>query len=66
MADGEIYNTITNGKNSMMGYGANLSVEDRWAIVTYVRALQRAQNAKLEDVPDPTLRGQLTAEMQKK
>ncbi len=66
MADGEIYNTITNGKNTMMGYGANLSVEDRWAIVSYVRALQRAQNAKLEDVQDPTLRGQLTAEMQKK
>ena len=66
MADGEIYNTITNGKNSMMGYGANLSVEDRWAIVCYVRALQRAQNAKLEDVQDPTLRTQLAAELQKK
>lgn len=66
MADGEIYNTITNGKNSMMGYGANLSVEDRWAIVTYVRALQRAQNAKLEDVQDPALRAQLAADLQKK
>lgn len=51
MADGEIFNTITNGKNTMMGYGANISVEDRWAIVCYVRALQRAQRGKLEDLP---------------
>lgn len=66
MADGEIYNTITNGKNTMMGYGANISVEDRWAIVAYVRALQRAQNAKLDDVQDPALRAKLAAELQKK
>lgn len=51
MADGEIYYTITNGHNSMNGYGANLSVRDRWAIVCYVRALQRAQNVKLTDLP---------------
>lgn len=66
MADGEIYNTITNGKNTMMGYGANISVEDRWAIVAYIRALQRAQNAKVDDVQDPALRAQLTAELAKK
>ncbi len=51
MADGEIYYTITNGHNSMNGYGANLSVRDRWAIVCYVRALQRAQNVKLDELP---------------
>lgn len=51
MADGEIFNTITNGKNTMMGYGANISVEDRWAIVSYVRALQRTQRGKFEDLP---------------
>ncbi len=50
MADGEIYYTITNGHNSMNGYGANLSVRDRWAIVCYVRALQRAQNVKLDEL----------------
>ena len=65
MADGEIYNTITNGKNTMMGYGANISVEDRWAIVSYVRALQRAQNAKLDDVQDPALRAQLATDLPK-
>ncbi len=51
MADGEIYNTIVNGKNSMMGYGANLTVRDRWAIVSYLRALQRSQLVKLTDLP---------------
>ena len=51
MADGEIYNTITNGHNTMMGYGANLTVRDRWAIVTYVRSLQRSQIVKLDELP---------------
>lgn len=51
MADGEIYNTITHGKNTMMGYGSTIQVPDRWAIVAYIRALQRAQGASLSDVP---------------
>jgi mono/diheme cytochrome c family protein len=52
MADGEIFNTITNGKNTMMAYGPNVSVSDRWAIIAYLRALQRSQNATLADVPE--------------
>ncbi len=51
MADGEIFNTITNGKNTMMGYGANITVADRWAIVAYLRALQRAQRGTANDLP---------------
>jgi mono/diheme cytochrome c family protein len=51
MADGEIYNTITHGKNTMLGYGASIPLDDRWAIVAYVRALQLSQNATLNDVP---------------
>lgn len=51
MADGEIFNTITNGKNTMLAYGPNLSVTDRWAVITYLRALQRSQNATAADVP---------------
>ena len=51
MADGEIFNTITNGKNTMMAYGPNLNVADRWAIISYLRALQRSQNATVADVP---------------
>jgi mono/diheme cytochrome c family protein len=52
MSDGEIFNTITNGKNTMMAYGANIIVPDRWAIVAYLRALQRSQNATVADVPE--------------
>jgi mono/diheme cytochrome c family protein len=52
MADGEIFNTITNGKNTMMAYGPNIMVADRWAIITYLRALQRSQNATVADIPE--------------
>jgi mono/diheme cytochrome c family protein len=52
MADGEIFNTITNGKNTMMPYGAIITVPDRWAIIAYLRALQRSQNATVADVPE--------------
>jgi mono/diheme cytochrome c family protein len=55
MADGEIFNTITNGKNTMMSYGGNVPVADRWAIIAYVRALQRSQNAAANDVPPAEL-----------
>jgi mono/diheme cytochrome c family protein len=51
MADGEIFNTITNGKNTMLAYGPNVPVNDRWAIIAYLRALQRSQNATEADVP---------------
>src|SRR5947209_11001725 len=61
MADGEIFNTITNGKNTMMAYGPNIMVADRWAIIAYLRALQRSQNAAIVDVPQ-----EHQAEMEKK
>ena len=52
MADGEIFNTITHGKNTMMGYGDRIQVQDRWAIVSYIRALQKSQGgATINDVP---------------
>jgi mono/diheme cytochrome c family protein len=52
MSDGEIFNTITNGKNTMMAYGPNILVADRWAIIAYLRALQRSENATIADVPE--------------
>jgi mono/diheme cytochrome c family protein len=55
MADGEIFNTITNGKNTMMSYGGNVPVADRWAIIAYLRALQRSQNAAAADIPPEEL-----------
>ena len=59
MADGEIFNTITNGKNTMPGYGDRIPVGDRWAIIGYLRALQLSQGgATIDDVP-PAERGNL-------
>jgi mono/diheme cytochrome c family protein len=51
MPNGQLFNTISNGYNTMMGYSAQIPPADRWAIVLYVRALQRSQNAALDDVP---------------
>ncbi len=58
LADGELFYVITNGRNNMGAYGPNISVEDRWAIIAYLRALQLAQLGTVQDVP-PELRGTL-------
>ncbi len=50
-ADGELFNSIANGVRSMPAYGAQIPAGDRWAIVLYLRALQRAANASEADVP---------------
>jgi mono/diheme cytochrome c family protein len=46
--DGQIFSTITNGKNTMGAYGPSIAVSDRWAVVAYVRALQKRQAVKAE------------------
>jgi mono/diheme cytochrome c family protein len=51
LPDGEIYSIITNGRATMLSYADKLAPQDRWAIVAYVRALQRAQMGKATDVP---------------
>ena len=35
----------------MPDYAAQIQPQDRWAIVAYIRVLQRSQNATLADVP---------------
>lgn len=50
-AEGEIFNTITYGKNLMGAYGMKLRPEERWAVIAYMRALQLANDASVEDVP---------------
>jgi mono/diheme cytochrome c family protein len=43
MPDGQVFATITHGVRVMPSYGARIPVDDRWAIVSYVRALQLSQ-----------------------
>lgn len=50
MSEGELYNTLTHGKNTMLGYGDRIPVTDRWAIIAYLRALQRAHQGTVDDV----------------
>ncbi|MEW4561102.1 quinol:electron acceptor oxidoreductase subunit ActD [Bremerella sp. JC770] len=49
--DGKLYNTITHGIRKMKGYGDQIPAEDRWAIVTYVRALQKTRTGTPEEIP---------------
>ncbi|HET9480823.1 MAG TPA: cytochrome c [Candidatus Polarisedimenticolia bacterium] len=49
--EGYLYDVVTNGFGRMSGYASQIPVEDRWAIVAYIRALQHSQNAPLSDVP---------------
>ena len=39
-SDGYFYDIISNGKNNMKGYSGQINEDDRWAIVTYIRALR--------------------------
>ena len=48
-ADGKIFDTIGNGHGQMLGYGYNITIDDRWRIVMYLRALQRSQYAPYAD-----------------
>ena len=52
---GHLYDVITNGYGAMYPYKSILDVNDRWAIVAYVRALQRSQHAAAGDVPPDQL-----------
>ncbi|MEN1679759.1 MAG: quinol:electron acceptor oxidoreductase subunit ActD [Planctomycetota bacterium] len=53
---GKLFHSITHGVRRMPGYGQQITVEDRWAIVMYVRALQRQQGATEADVPKAELK----------
>jgi mono/diheme cytochrome c family protein len=55
---GQLFDTVQNGVRTMPAYGRQISRDDTWAIVAFVRALQRSQNATAVDVP-PNARGAL-------
>ena len=58
LTDGELFNKISYGKNLMQGYAANLPVQDRWAAIAYLRALQLSRLGTLDEVPE-AMRGTL-------
>ncbi len=47
-----LFDVITDGIRTMPAYGKQIPVQDRWAIVAYVRALQKSQNASISDIPE--------------
>ena len=48
---GYIFDVMTSGFGAMPDYRAQIEPADRWAIIAYIRALQRSENATLADVP---------------
>jgi mono/diheme cytochrome c family protein len=55
---GHFFDVITNGFGAMPSYAAQVPVNDRWAIIAYIRALQLSQHATINDLP-PELRAKL-------
>lgn len=50
MSEGQLYHIIMNGQNIMPSYAPQTTEDERWAIVHYMKALQRAKNATASDV----------------
>lgn len=48
---GRVFHVITGGYGLMPSYGSALALEDRWAVVAYVQALQLSRNARLDQLP---------------
>jgi mono/diheme cytochrome c family protein len=48
--DGRFYHVMTNGKNIMPPYASQISREERWAIVNYIRVLLKAKNATASEL----------------
>jgi mono/diheme cytochrome c family protein len=49
---GYLFRTITHGYGSMPSYAAKIPARDRWAIVSYVRALQLSQHFPIDELPE--------------
>ncbi|MGZ3687113.1 MAG: c-type cytochrome [Bdellovibrionota bacterium] len=48
--DGHLYWIVTAGRNLMPSYASQISTGDRWALIHYVRALQRSKHPSQEDL----------------
>lgn len=54
-ANGEFFNVITNGIRSMPGYARQIPESDRWAIIAYIRALQKTRKFNVKQIPENQL-----------
>ncbi len=52
MPDGELFNTVTYGKNLMFSYAEKLKAEERWAVIAYLRTLQLSRLATVDDISE--------------
>ncbi|WP_373651531.1 cytochrome c [Schlesneria sp. DSM 10557] len=50
--NGHFFDVITHGFGAMSSYASRIDAADRWAIVAYLRALQRSQHSQVEDLPE--------------
>jgi hypothetical protein len=50
LGDGELFSIVSQGKGLMQGYAAQMSVEDRWAVIAYLRALQLSRLGSVDDL----------------
>jgi mono/diheme cytochrome c family protein len=48
---GHFFDVMSNGFGAMPDYAAQIKPADRWAIATYIRALQKSQHADDADLP---------------
>jgi mono/diheme cytochrome c family protein len=51
MSEGEIFNTVSNGKGQMLGYKNRMNTLERWEVVAYLKALQDSQNRTMKKLP---------------
>jgi mono/diheme cytochrome c family protein len=56
LTDGELFDTVSNGRRNMQGYAPTLPIRDRWAAVAYLRALQLSRLGSLDEVPEAVRR----------
>ena len=54
LADGEVFSIVSHGKGVMQGYAPQISREDRWAVIAYLRALQLSRLGSVDDLAAET------------
>src|SRR5205085_2295480 len=52
LADGDIFNVITNGRRTMPPYQFQTTIPERWNIISYLRVLQRSAHSSVTEVPE--------------